>query len=88
MFLPKVTQLASQGAGLGVRGQMSLKGMTLSLSSMRLISVVACQLITLALHSSRSLWARTFLSPLLRQNSFWNLSNSASGDTLHGAPGG
>ena len=73
---------------------MSLKGMTLSVSSMRLISVGALQLITLALsatlalHSSRSLWARTFLCPLLRQNSFRNLSNFASGDTLHGAPGG
>lgn len=73
---------------------MSLKGMTLCVSSMRLISGGACQLIslalsaTLAIPSSQSLWAWTFLCPLFRQNSFQNLSTFASGDTLHGAPGG
>lgn len=73
---------------------MSLKDMTLSVSSVRLTSGGTCQLITLArsatlaIHSSQSLWARTFLCPLFRQNSFQNLSNFASGDTLHRAPGG
>lgn len=62
-------------------------------SSLRLISGGTCQLTilalsaTLAAQSSRSLWAQTFLCPLLRQNSFQNLSNFASGDTRHEAPG-
>ena len=93
IFLPKVTQLGSQGAGWvrSLRTDVS-KGYD-SVSSMGLISGGPCQLITLvpsatlAIHRSRSLWARTFLCPLFRQNSFQNLSNFAPGDTLHGAPG-
>lgn len=45
-------------------------------------------LATLAPHSSWPLWVQTFLCPLLRQNSFQNLSNFAPGARLRRVPGG
>lgn len=93
MFFPKVTQLGSQGAGWVRRLRTDVSKGFDTVSSMRLISGGPCQLIilvlsaTLAIHRSWSLWAQTFLCPLFRQNSFHNLSNFASGDMLHGAPG-